>query len=72
MPQINYACFETTNYCNLKCSFCSERSSCRIWSFHISLKDWDKILNKVKNEPIKNIKLTGLGEPFLHPEFNQI
>lgn len=74
MPQIDYACFETTNYCNLKCSFCNREEVVAGYGKlqHISLENWEKILNKLKDEPIKNIKLTGLGEPFLHPKFNQI
>lgn len=74
MPKIDYACFETTNYCNLKCSFCNREEVVAGYGKlqHITLENWKKILNKVKNEPIKHIKLTGLGEPFLHPKFNII
>ena len=30
------------------------------------------ILEKLKNQPIKEAKLMGLGEPFLHLSFNNL
>tara|TARA_E500000178_G_scaffold356648_1_gene436618 strand:+ start:9095 stop:10000 length:906 start_codon:yes stop_codon:yes gene_type:complete len=74
MPKINYACFETTNFCNLKCSFCNREEVIAEHGKvqHMSLENWEKVLLKVKNEPIEHIKLTGLGEPFLHPKFHLI
>lgn len=74
MPKINYACFETTNFCNLKCSFCNREEVIAEYGKvqHMSLDNWEKVLLKVKNEPIDHIKLTGLGEPFLHPKFHLI
>jgi len=74
MPKIDYVCFETTNYCNLKCSFCNREEVVAGYGKlqHISLDNWSKLLTKVKDEPIEHIKLTGLGEPFLHPQFNII
>jgi|TARA_B100001063_G_scaffold139636_1_gene130472 radical SAM protein with 4Fe4S-binding SPASM domain len=74
MPKINYVCLETTNYCNLNCSFCNREQVVAAYgkTQHMSLDNWEKILSKLKGENIENIKLTGLGEPFLHPKFHLI
>lgn len=38
----------------------------------MNLIDWRLVLEKLKDQPIKEAKLMGLGEPFLHPEFSSI
>jgi MoaA/NifB/PqqE/SkfB family radical SAM enzyme len=38
----------------------------------MSLENWDKLLNGIKHHPIKEVKLMGMGEPFLHPQFDEI
>jgi len=38
----------------------------------MSLKKWDKLLNQIKHHPIKEAKLMGMGEPFLHPKFDEV
>ena len=38
----------------------------------MSLMDWELVLEKLKDQPIKEAKLMGLGEPFLHPKFSII
>ena len=30
------------------------------------LEKWDKVLDKLKDHPIEEAKLMGLGEPFMH------
>ena len=38
----------------------------------MSLTDWNLVLEKLKDQPIKEAKLMGLGEPFLHPKFSTV
>ena len=71
MDKITYAYLETTNYCNLDCSFCNRTDV--IGSLkHMSLEDWGKLLDGIKHHPIKEAKLMGMGEPFLHPQFDEV
>ena len=71
MNPITYAYLETTNYCNLDCSFCN-RSEVIGPLQHMSLENWDKLLDGIKHHPIKEAKLMGMGEPFLHPNFDEV
>ena len=68
---ITYAYLETTNYCNLSCTFCNRDEVVKKLK-HMSLTDWRLVLEKLKDQPIKEAKLMGLGEPFLHPKFSSI
>jgi radical SAM protein with 4Fe4S-binding SPASM domain len=68
---ITYAYLETTNYCNLSCTFCNRDEVVKKLK-HMSLTNWKLVLEKLKDQPIKEAKLMGLGEPFLHPEFSTI
>jgi radical SAM protein with 4Fe4S-binding SPASM domain len=71
MDKITYAYLETTNYCNLDCSFCNRKEVIGPLK-HISLDNWDKVLDSLKHHPITEAKLMGMGEPFLHPQFDII
>tara|TARA_Y100000310_G_scaffold39880_1_gene37398 strand:+ start:5349 stop:6275 length:927 start_codon:yes stop_codon:yes gene_type:complete len=68
---ITYAYLETTNYCNLDCSFCNRMDVIGPLK-HMSLEDWSKLLNGIKHHPIEEAKLMGMGEPFLHPYFDEV
>lgn len=68
---ITYAYIETTNYCNLKCSFCNREKSVKRLQ-HMSISNFKKLLEIIKIQPLKEAKLMGMGEPFLHPKFNEI
>ena len=68
---ISYAYLETTNYCNLNCSFCNRNEVIGPLK-HMSLDNWKILLSKIKHHPLKNCKLMGMGEPFLHPEFDKV
>jgi len=71
MDKITYAYLETTNYCNLDCSFCNRDEV--IGSLkHMSLDDWGKLLDGIKHHPIQEAKLMGMGEPMLHPQFDEV
>lgn len=68
---ITYAYLETTNYCNLNCTFCNRDEVVKKLK-HMSLEEWKLVLEKLKHQPIKEAKLMGLGEPFMHPQFSEI
>ena len=69
--QIKYAYIETTSYCNLNCSFCN-RDEVVSKPEHMPVETFKVVLNKIKKHPIGEIKLMGMGEPFLHPKFSEI
>tara|TARA_Y100000361_G_scaffold138542_1_gene140831 strand:+ start:449 stop:1363 length:915 start_codon:yes stop_codon:yes gene_type:complete len=71
MDKITYAYLETTNYCNLDCSFCNRTDVIGPLK-HMSLEDWGKLLDGIKHHPIEEAKLMGMGEPMLHPQFDEI
>ena len=71
MDKITYAYLETTNYCNLDCSFCNRDEVIGPLK-HMSLENWGKLLNGIKHHPIEEAKLMGMGEPFLHPQFDEV
>ena len=68
---ITYAYLETTNYCNLNCSFCN-RVDVIDKLQHMPIEKWEILLDKIKHHPITEAKLMGMGEPFLHPDFSTI
>ena len=71
MTPIDYIYIETTNYCNLKCSFCNRDQV--IGSLqHMTLFNFQSLLEKIKDHPVKEAKLMGMGEPFLHPNFDEM
>ena len=71
MDKITYAYLETTNYCNLDCSFCNRDEVIGPLK-HMSLEDWGKLLDGIKHHPIEEAKLMGMGEPMLHPQFDEV
>ena len=71
MDKITYAYLETTNYCNLDCSFCNRTDVIGPLK-HMSLEDWGKLLDGIKHHPIQEAKLMGMGEPMLHPQFDEV
>ena len=38
----------------------------------MSLDDWEKLLDGIKHHPIEEAKLMGMGEPMLHPQFDEV
>jgi len=71
VDKITYAYLETTNYCNLDCSFCNRDEVIGPLK-HMSLENWGKLLDGIKHHPIQEAKLMGMGEPFLHPQFDEV
>ena len=68
---ITYAYIETTNHCNLNCSFCNRQEVVDRLQ-HMSVNDFEILLTKIKDQPIREVKLMGMGEPFYHPMFFEI
>lgn len=59
-----------TNKCNLHCDFCYLAGSLNVGeSDHLSIHEWEKILEKIPKRTI--IDITG-GEPFLAKNFKQV
>lgn len=71
MKLVDYAYIETTNYCNLDCSFCNRDEVIGPLQ-HMTTFNFESIMVKLKDHPIKEAKLMGMGEPFLHPQFDEI
>lgn len=71
LEPITYAYLETTNHCNLRCSFCNREDVIGPLN-HMPLSKWEKVLKRIKHHPIKEAKLMGMGEPFLHPQFDKV
>ncbi len=71
--KLKHAFIETTNYCNLDCVFCNRRDVVNNKNLkHMSLNEWNKILQVLSDHPLKDAKLQGLGEPFFHPQYDVI
>lgn len=68
---IEYAYIETTNHCNLQCSFCNRHEVVGALQ-HMSVAKFVKLMEQIKHHPIREAKLMGMGEPFLHPQFDVI
>lgn len=66
----DYAYIETTNYCNLACTFCNREEVIGKLA-HMPIFKFRQVLEKL-GPNIKEAKLMGMGEPFLHPNFDAI
>jgi radical SAM protein with 4Fe4S-binding SPASM domain len=71
MKDVTYAYIETTNYCNLSCSFCNRNDAINKLMF-MSVPDFEILLNKIGHYTITEAKLMGMGEPFFHPKYHEI
>jgi radical SAM protein with 4Fe4S-binding SPASM domain len=70
---INYLMIETNSSCNLSCTWCNRErlvAEGQRELKNITKEDFKKLLDVFKNCPIDTVKLEGLSEPFLHPEFD--
>jgi radical SAM protein with 4Fe4S-binding SPASM domain len=71
MKPITYAYLETTNYCNLQCSFCNRDEVIGALQ-HMPISKFREMMERIKHHPIKEAKLMGMGEPMLHPQFDEV
>ena len=68
---ITYVYLETTNYCNLACSFCNRDEVIGALN-HMPIEKFRTLMESIKHHPITEAKLMGMGEPMLHPKFNEV
>lgn len=68
---ITYAYIETTNYCNLACSFCNRDEVIGALN-HMPISKFREMMENIKHHPITEAKLMGMGEPMLHPKFDEV
>jgi len=66
---IKYLMLEPTNRCNLNCTFCNRRVVVKK-QHDINIDDWNSILYKLRKHPVEVVKVQGLGESYLHSEFD--
>lgn len=70
---ISYLMIETNSSCNLKCTSCNRERLVREGyrePKNVSLEEFREMLDVFKSCRINTIKLEGLSEPFLHPQFD--
>ena len=68
---ITYVYLETTNYCNLECSFCNRNEVIGALR-HMPIVKFREMMENIKHQPIEEAKLMGMGEPMLHPKFDEV
>ena len=69
---ISYLVIETNSTCNLKCLSCNRellKEAGLRYDKYLTVEEFDKRLAKFSNCSIDTIKLEGISEPMLHPEF---
>jgi radical SAM protein with 4Fe4S-binding SPASM domain len=71
MKNVTYVYIETTNYCNLNCTFCNRKSVIDRLN-HMPISKFKILLDKIKHYSINEAKLMGMGEPFFHPKYHEI
>lgn len=72
---ITYLAIEANSGCNLSCTWCNRERLVQEGhrdTKNIAPEDFRKLLDYFKDCPIDTIKLVGLSEPFLHPEFDVV
>lgn len=71
---ISYMMIEVNSSCNLKCAFCNREELVKKgWRSpkNMNLVQFEEILKKFDNCKIDTIKLEGISEPMMHPEFDK-
>ncbi len=72
---LSYLMIETNSTCNLACLSCNRsRLEEKGWrsAKNVSVQEWRKMLEVFKDCPLEMIKVEGLSEPMLHPEFDKL
>jgi MoaA/NifB/PqqE/SkfB family radical SAM enzyme len=62
---------EFTNYCNLRCPYCTSPLGLRQRGF-MSESTFSRLMEQVRNSGIPRIRITGNGESTLHPRFDEM
>ena len=63
-----YLTVEFTNYCNLKCSYCTSPLNLRKRGF-MSDETFEVLLHQIKEFDLHRVRIVGNGESTLHPNF---
>ncbi|MCC6277604.1 MAG: SPASM domain-containing protein [Oligoflexia bacterium] len=73
--QIDYLMIEVNSDCNLNCRFCNRKDlvaqGLRPFK-HLTVNEFTQMLNSLNGTRIDTIKLEGLSEPMLHPQFDRM
>jgi len=72
---ISYLVIETNSSCNLKCISCNREALKELGirtDKYLTIKEFEERLKKFKDCAIDTIKLEGISEPMLHPDFAQM
>lgn len=72
---ISYLMIETNSSCNLKCTWCNRERLVKEGHRepkNVNIEEFSHMLSYFKKCSIDTIKLEGLSEPFLHPQFDQM
>ncbi len=70
---ITYLMLETNSSCNLNCSFCNRGDLQEQGGRdpkNITIDEFEKVLSFFDGCPIDTVKIQGLSEPMLHPQFD--
>ena len=70
---ISYLMIETNSSCNLKCSWCNRERLVKEGMRqpkNVTVDEFSKMLEVFKKCSIDTVKLEGISEPFLHPQFD--
>ncbi len=72
---LSYLMIETNSACNLSCLSCNRSRLVEQGQRalkNLTPKEWNSMLLKFKDCPLEMIKVEGLSEPMLHPQFDQL
>lgn len=72
---LSYLMIETNSACNLACLSCNRtRLVEKGWRNEkkVTIEQWRRMLDVFKDCPLEIIKVEGLSEPMLHPEFDEL
>lgn len=70
---ITYLMIETNSSCNLKCSWCNRERLVKEGlrqPKNVTVDEFKSMLDFFKDCPIDTVKLEGISEPLLHPQFD--
>lgn len=70
-----YVMYDVNNVCNARCPFCPQSAIARSKDFVPRHLDWDlyvKTIEEVARYDVELVRITGDGEPLLHPRINDM
>jgi len=70
-PNPAFIAIEFTNYCNLRCSYCTSPLGLRTRGF-MSAEAFERLLQQIQELRIPRVRIVGNGESTLHPQFSSM